>query len=283
MAYHQWAQVAVASNVVAAGGAPLASLAVAAGEAKTFYFISAVATSLDSLDPKEAAERAATAALQAPGGLRAAHEAAWKARWDQGRVEVRGNLGLAQAVNSSWYYLLSSVRADWPLGMSPGGLASNGYSGHTFWDQEFWMVPSMILMQPDSARSCLQVRRMRAWPTDCPAGFVVHSFRLKISSTALVHLAHDCGQPKQPPVSPICLQYRLDRVAGAASKARSQGYAGLMMPCESALSGYEVQGSAGNGTRSETARGIGGEGDYGLYEQHWNSDIPFAAWQYWQA
>jgi trehalose/maltose hydrolase-like predicted phosphorylase len=56
-----------------------------------------------------------------------------------------------------------------------------------------------------------------------------------------------------------------------------------MMPCESAFSGYEVQGSAGNGTGSETTRGIGGEGDYGLYEQHWNSDIPFAAWQWWQA
>ena len=40
----------------------------------------------------------------------------------------------------------------------------------------------------------------------------------------------------------LLLQYRIDRFAGAASKARSQGYAGLMMPCESAYSGYEVQG-----------------------------------------
>ena len=52
------------------------------------------------------------------------------------------------------------------------------------------MVPSLILMQPDSARSCLQ--------------------------------------------------YRIDRIAGAVSKARSQGYRGLMWPCESAYSGYEV-------------------------------------------
>ena len=87
----------------------------------------------------------------------------------------------------------------------------------------------------------------------------------------------------QPDSARSCLQYRIDRFAGARSKAQSQGFAGMMMPCESAFSGYEVQGSAGNGSGSETARGIGGEGDYGLYEQHWNSDIPYAAWQWWEA
>ena len=204
----QRTQVAVCSNAVRAGE----QLVVAAGATKTVRYLSAVATSLDSADPETSALRALKAAL-APGvaeGLRASHEAAWLQRWNQGRVEVGGNLGLAQAINSSMYFLLSSVRADWHYGMSPGGLASDGYNGHTFWDQEFWMVPSMILMQPDSARSCLQ--------------------------------------------------YRMDRLAGARSKAGSQGYAGHMWPCESALSGYEVQGSAGNGTRSETARGTGGEG-----------------------
>ena len=44
-----------------------------------------------------------------------------------------------------------------------------------------------------------------------------------------------------------------------------------------------MQGDGGNGTRSNSAAGIGGEGDYGLYEQHWNSDISFAMWQFWQA
>ena len=55
------------------------------------------------------------------------------------------------------------------------------------------MVPSLILLQPDSARSALQ--------------------------------------------------YRLDRLAGARSKAQSQGYGGHMWPCESrfvSLSGFLV-------------------------------------------
>ena len=56
-------------------------------------------------------------------------------RSDQGHIEVVGNLDLAQAVNASLYFIRSSIRPDWPLGLSPGGLASNSYNGHTFWDQ----------------------------------------------------------------------------------------------------------------------------------------------------
>ena len=132
----QRTRVAVASNAVS----PNSTLPIGAGESKTFYFISAVATSLDASDaesdPQSRAEAALIAALQHPDSLRSTHEAAWLARWNQGRLEVGGNLGLAQATNSSLYFLLSSVRADWPLGMSPGGLASDGYAGHTFWVSE---------------------------------------------------------------------------------------------------------------------------------------------------
>jgi trehalose/maltose hydrolase-like predicted phosphorylase len=220
--------VAVESNV-----AP-ANLTVAPGTQTTFAFFSAVATSLDSEDPVVSAASALSAALSAAdGALLREHEDAWLQRWDQGGIEVGGDLSLAQAVNASMYYLLSSMRVDWPQGVAPGGLASNGYHGHVFWDQELWMTPTLILMQPELARSMLQ--------------------------------------------------YRLDRLAGARSKARSQGYAGHMWPCESAYSGYEVQGDAGNGTHSDSARGIGGEGHWGLLEQHWNSDISFAMWQYWLA
>ena len=56
------------------------------------------------------------------------------------------------------YYLLASVRADWPQGLSPGGLATDGYNGHSFWDCETFMYPSLLLLQPDLARSLLQYR-----------------------------------------------------------------------------------------------------------------------------
>jgi hypothetical protein len=45
-------------------------------------------------------------------------------------VDIGGNLNLAQVVNSGWYYIVSSIRADWPWSLSPGSLASNGYNGY---------------------------------------------------------------------------------------------------------------------------------------------------------
>ena len=76
-----------------------------------------------------------------------------------------------------------------------------------------------------------------------------------------------------PELARAALQYRIDRVAGARAKAASQGYAGIMWPCESAYSGYEVQGTAG---------GYKNEGFFGTLEQHFSSDVSFAAWEYWQ-
>jgi len=37
---------------------------------------------------------------------------------------------------TSQYSLLSFSRHDWPFGASPGGLSTNGYNGHQFWDMD---------------------------------------------------------------------------------------------------------------------------------------------------
>jgi hypothetical protein len=44
---------------------------------------------------------------------------------------------------SSFYYLLSSLRVDWPYSLSPGSLSTNINKGHTSWDTEIWMFPCM--------------------------------------------------------------------------------------------------------------------------------------------
>jgi trehalose/maltose hydrolase-like predicted phosphorylase len=72
--------------------------------------------------------------------------------------QVVGDLHLAQALNSSLYAVRSSIRPDWPYGLSPGGLASNAYEGHTFWDQETWMWPPLLMLDPPSAKSALDYR-----------------------------------------------------------------------------------------------------------------------------
>jgi trehalose/maltose hydrolase-like predicted phosphorylase len=33
------------------------------------------------------------------------------------------------------------------------GLSSQGYNGHIFWDTELWMYPTLLVMQPEMAKS----------------------------------------------------------------------------------------------------------------------------------
>ena len=69
---------------------------------------------------------------------------------------------MAQAVYGSMYYILSSTRHDWPYGLSPGGLPNGEeYMGHTFWDQDIWMYPPLVLLHPDLARSSMRYRKNR--------------------------------------------------------------------------------------------------------------------------
>ena len=55
----------------------------------------------------------------------------------------------------------SSLRPSWIFGLSPGGLATDGYDGHVFWDQETWMFPPLVLLHQDFARTCLAYRFAR--------------------------------------------------------------------------------------------------------------------------
>ena len=106
---------------------------------KALAVVTAVRTSLDGPDPVAMALADYEAATQlSPDALYAEHEEEWSSLWESG-VEVRGRIDVARAINSSLYFLLSSLRADVAHSVSPGGLASNGYNGHTFWDCETWM------------------------------------------------------------------------------------------------------------------------------------------------
>ncbi|KAK9823243.1 hypothetical protein WJX72_001319 [[Myrmecia] bisecta] len=124
---------------------------------RTVLSITAIRTSLDAADPAQAALDDYAAAWAQRDSLAAQHEAAWATLW-QHSVEVEGDVDLAQKVRSSWYYLLSSIRAEVPHSLSPGGLATDGFGGHVFWDTEVWMFPNLALFHPDLAKSCLEYR-----------------------------------------------------------------------------------------------------------------------------
>ena len=73
---------------------------------ETRYFITSVSTSLNSQDFLRDAYNAWAEASQQPEELLVGHVAAWRQLWNQGRVEVEGNLDLAQAIYSGLYYVL---------------------------------------------------------------------------------------------------------------------------------------------------------------------------------
>jgi trehalose/maltose hydrolase-like predicted phosphorylase len=125
-------------------------------------FVAATRTSLESGDPEGDALKDYKAAVQTgTDELWAEHTSAWAELWESG-IEITGRMDVARVVNSSQYYLLSSLRADAPYSTSPGGLAHGtthrGYLGHTFWDAETWMYPSLVLWHPDIAASMLEYR-----------------------------------------------------------------------------------------------------------------------------
>ena len=74
------------------------------------------------------------------------------------RIIVGDNLELGRVINASTYALLATVRADTAYSSSPGGLSTNAYNGHAFWDVETWMWPTWLLFQPAIAKAALQYR-----------------------------------------------------------------------------------------------------------------------------
>jgi trehalose/maltose hydrolase-like predicted phosphorylase len=115
----------------------------------------------DSADPTAVALAAARddAALGYLG-MRRASDAAWARLWASD-VEVLGDTRLRAQVRSSLFSLFASVRDDVPWAPSPGGLSSDGYNGHVFWDSETWMFPTLLATAPDVARQSLQYRADR--------------------------------------------------------------------------------------------------------------------------
>jgi trehalose/maltose hydrolase-like predicted phosphorylase len=91
-------------------------------------------------------------------GLLAGQRAALDEFWATADVEVDGDPELQQALRYTAFQLFCSAAciSDAPVGAK--GLTGIGYSGHTFWDVEGFVLPALTLLRPDAASRLLRWR-----------------------------------------------------------------------------------------------------------------------------
>ncbi|SHN87056.1 Trehalose and maltose hydrolase (possible phosphorylase) [Geodermatophilus obscurus] len=91
-------------------------------------------------------------------GLLAGQRAVLDELWATADVEVDGDPELQQALRYTIFQLCCSAAciSDAPVGAK--GLTGMGYSGHTFWDVEGFVLPALTLLRPDAAARLLRWR-----------------------------------------------------------------------------------------------------------------------------
>lgn len=131
------------------------------GEHYRFCVLGATLTSDHHPDPMNEVERLAIFAnLEGCERLLARHQALWSDLW-QSDIEIEGDAQAQQDVHSMIYHLYSFVREGSALSVSPMGLSGLGYNGHVFWDADTWMLPALLMLKPELAKSLIDYRYNR--------------------------------------------------------------------------------------------------------------------------
>ncbi len=91
-------------------------------------------------------------------GLLAGQRAALDELWATADVEVDGDPELQQALRYAVFQLHCSAACISGAPVGAKGLTGMGYSGHTFWDVEGFVVPALTLLRPDAAARLLRWR-----------------------------------------------------------------------------------------------------------------------------
>jgi protein-glucosylgalactosylhydroxylysine glucosidase len=132
------------------------------GKKYRFAIAGGICTTKDITDPLNESERQPIYALQQGiDNLLNRHKQAWAELWNTGDIQIEGDLDAQQRVRFALYNLYSYIRPETRQSVAPMGLSSQGYNGHIFWDSELWMYPTLLALQPDMAKSCLDYRSDR--------------------------------------------------------------------------------------------------------------------------
>ena len=92
-------------------------------------------------------------------GVLAAHETAWKQRWDASDIIIEGDDEVQEAVRFAVYHLTSAANPeDERVSVGARGLTGDAYFGHVFWDTEIYLLPFYVAVWPEAARALLMYR-----------------------------------------------------------------------------------------------------------------------------
>lgn len=78
--------------------------------------------------------------------------------WRLSDIEIFGSDLDQHAIRFMQYQLLQSVGIDSFSNVSAKGLSGEGYEGHYFWDTEIYILPVLMLNQPERAKHLLEYR-----------------------------------------------------------------------------------------------------------------------------
>jgi trehalose/maltose hydrolase-like predicted phosphorylase len=134
------------------------SKTIKAGETYSFCLIGSSISSALHADPLNEAERLTIfAKVEGRDRLIASHEKAWAELW-KSDIQIEGDPQSQQDIHSMLYHLYSFAREGNSFPPPPMGLSRLGYSGHIFWDADFWMFPVYLVLHPEIAKSLMDYR-----------------------------------------------------------------------------------------------------------------------------
>ncbi|MBQ8718051.1 MAG: hypothetical protein IJY66_02155, partial [Clostridia bacterium] len=121
-----------------------------------------VSSAMHSEPHNQAQRMIQLSAWQGVERLRQANRKAWANLWES-RITIDGaGEEWQDAIDASFFYLMSSVSEFSPSSVSPYGLSQpDAYEGHCFWDTESFMFMTPLFCAPDVARAMLDYRFCR--------------------------------------------------------------------------------------------------------------------------
>lgn len=100
-----------------------------------------------------------------------AHTREWNNFWTSNGISVEGDDELDKSIHSSLFFLSSALPSLntsglfqkpfyglAPSGLGRGGVVLSEYQGHSFWDTEIWMLPPVLLLEPEWSKAALNYR-----------------------------------------------------------------------------------------------------------------------------